>query len=199
MFVSSLIVFSKRIIMFDGFGVRFKQIRTEHKLTQAEMGQRLGISLPTVHRVENCEIPSRTDVVLALIEQFDCDATWLLTGKVGPTSQGIPVVHNLKDQEALGLIQLPEISRGERAIKVTGDDLLPTIRSGDYVIYVEETPKTGDVVLFVNQWNEIHARRYRDINGAELIAEHLDFPAIKVNRSIKIIGKALQILRCVTL
>lgn len=185
--------------MFDGFGARFKQIRLEQKLTQTEMGQRLSISVPTVHRVENCEIPSRTDVVLALIEQFGCDPTWLLTGKAGPTSQGIPVVHNLKDQEALGLIQLPEIPRGERAVRVVGDDLMPTIRNGDYVIYIEEALKTGDVVIFENEWDEIRARRYRDINGAELVAEHPDFPAIKVNGTIKIIGKALAILRCVTI
>ena len=185
--------------MFDGFGARFKQIRLEQKLTQAEMGQRLGISVPTVHRVENCEIPSRTDVVLALIEQFGCDPTWLLTGKAGPTSQGIPVVNNLKTQEALGLIQLPEIPRGERAVKVVGDDLVPTIRNGDYVIYIEEELKTGDIVIFENEWDEIRARRYRDVNGSELVAEHTDFPAIKVNGTIKIIGKALAILRCVTL
>jgi transcriptional regulator with XRE-family HTH domain len=188
--------------MFDGFGVRFKQVRKEQKLTQAEMGQRIGISVPSVSRLEKCEIPSRTDVVLAMIEQFGCDPTWLLTGKPNPESDdkggpGIPVVANLEKQDVVGRIRLPELSHGEQAVKVVGDDMMPTIRSGDYVVYVSEPPTTGDVVLFTNEWNEVRARRFREIDGGELVAEHPDFPMFKIGGQIKLVGKIVHVVRSI--
>jgi len=186
--------------MFDKFGERFKQIRKENNLTQTEIGERLGLSLPTIHRLENSDKPPRTDVIIALTDEFNCDPTWLLTGKHyqlnGNTNkEGELKVFQRKNQEAVGVVQLPEISGGSKIIKIDGDDLMPVVSKGDYVVTSDESPTTGDIVLFENEWGEIKARRFRDVDGGELVAESPDFQIIKIRGPIKLIGKATHVLK----
>lgn len=60
---------------------RIKQIRKDHKLTQVEFGERIGVKGNTVTNYET-GLRNPTDaVVLAICREFSVNKEWLLTGK----------------------------------------------------------------------------------------------------------------------
>lgn len=64
---------------------RIKQIRKDHKLTQVEFGERIGVKGNTVTNYET-GLRNPTDaVILAICREFGINKDWLLTGKGEPT------------------------------------------------------------------------------------------------------------------
>lgn len=64
---------------------RIKQIRKDHKLTQVEFGERIGVKGNTITNYEN-GLRNPTDaVILAICREFNVNENWLRTGKGEPT------------------------------------------------------------------------------------------------------------------
>ncbi len=62
-------------------GNRTKKIRTEKKLTQAELGQFLGVSKQAVANVESEHNKPSIEFISKLIENLDVNSNWYITGK----------------------------------------------------------------------------------------------------------------------
>jgi transcriptional regulator with XRE-family HTH domain len=72
--------------MDDTFGARLRKVRKKFGLTQKAFGEKIGVSLPTVNRLEQSDGWPHEDFLLKLRSEFDCDPTWLLTGKASDGS-----------------------------------------------------------------------------------------------------------------
>ena len=63
----------------ENIHLRFKQIRTMHGLTQAEMASKLGMKQPAWARLENGGVPDpRSSTIIDLCKKFNVSADWLL-------------------------------------------------------------------------------------------------------------------------
>lgn len=188
--------------MVDKFWERVRQVRRQVGLSQAEFGKKIGISLPSVVRMEQdgASVP-RADLVVKIAELFACDLTWLLTGKQGVASNAVPVLRSIRQdggEATLGCLAIPEVEGGATAIKITGDDAVPSILPGDYVVLAKETPVNGDLVVFESQWGEARARRLViDDNVRRLVAEMQNVPDKIVDETVKVVGKIMLIVRCI--
>ena len=56
-------------------GAHMRNIRNEHKLTQKDCAQRLGISTSYLNQIENNQRPLSASVILSLVEEFNTDIT----------------------------------------------------------------------------------------------------------------------------
>ena len=62
-------------------GVKLRDIRTKHGLTQKLFAEQLGVSLSYLNQMENNNRPLATGVVLALASEFDYDVRGLTMGE----------------------------------------------------------------------------------------------------------------------
>ena len=189
--------------MDDSFGARLRQVRKALGLTQKAFADHLGaVSLPTVHRLEQRD-KYHDELLMALAGKFDVDLHWLLTGASKDLpAVGVPVYARLNagdaEPEVIGRIALPGVSEEARAVRVVGDDLIPTVRPGDYAIYVEGSPTEGDLVVYASELGETRTRQYSREEGGLLVAVHPDYPPTRADR-VRIVGKVVQVVRQVEL
>ena len=94
-------------------------------------------------------------------------------------------------------LYVPGVPENSYALKVRGDSMLPTIRNGDYVIFVPTTEiKNGDIVIVRNEWNEVILRRYRVKNGEVfLTSDNPEYPTVRLSDDCRIIGRAVKKVR----
>ena len=59
---------------------RFKQVRVKHDLTQTAFGGKLGIRQGDVSNIEKYRIEPSKAIILSIIEKFNINGHWLLTG-----------------------------------------------------------------------------------------------------------------------
>jgi len=188
--------------MVDKFWERVRVVRRKAGLNQSEFGERIGVSLPTVVRMEQMGATApRADVIVRIAELFGCDLVWLLTGKRGGANNAVPVLRSLRqDGEAstLGYFAIPETEEGRVAIKITGDDAVPSILPGDYAVLAIGGASNGDLVVYESPWGELRARRLViDDNERRLVAEMKSIADIVVDETVRIVGKIKLIIRCV--
>ncbi len=62
-------------------GDRIKELRKSLNLTLEEFGKRIGITKPTVSRIENNQSSVTTQVFTAICREFSVNETWLRTGE----------------------------------------------------------------------------------------------------------------------
>lgn len=94
---------------------RIKQIRKEHKLTQVEFGEKIGVKGNTVTNYET-GLRNPTDaVILAICREFGVNEDWLRTGN------GEPTIKRTRRQEigafANEVMDLPDESIKKRLIE----------------------------------------------------------------------------------
>lgn len=189
--------------MVDKFGERVRQVRRHAGLSQAEFGKKIGISLPSVVRMEqDGGVAPRADLVVKISEMFVCDLLWLLTGQQrGGSSNAVPVLRSLRQDggvSTLGYFAIPEVEGGSVAIKIVGEDALPSVLPGDYVVVANAVPVNGDLVVYETPWGEARARRLIiDDNGRRLVAEMQNASEKIVDETVKVVGKVMLIIRCV--
>jgi phage repressor protein C with HTH and peptisase S24 domain len=207
---------------------RFKQVRKMLGLTQRELAQAIGVTDSTIRRYElgMTEIPKTT--ALALKALFHVNPTWLLTGEgkmfleeKAATIKGEkkPVVVDIKPlpiidsqvpadfpqikAQVIGWLYLPEVEtmpNNAMVVKVKGQCMRPTVKEGDYVIFVpadRESVKNGEVVVVQNKWNELVVKRFRERNGEMFLTnDNLEYPELKFEMSsFKIVGRVLKKVR----
>jgi transcriptional regulator with XRE-family HTH domain len=196
------------IQMDKNIGERIKEIRQKSGLTQGQFAARLKISLPTANRWERGHRTPDAHQIVKIGEAFDCDLLWLLTGRANPeaaTEGGkIPLLasipedlSNIPEERIVSSILIPGLPEDAWAIQVKGDDLLPTICTGDYVVVGEGEVAEGEVVLYRSEWGDARVRRFSLRGGGLLIAEHPDYPPIR-SGGVKLIGRVVQVIRHLT-
>ncbi|MCF6178882.1 MAG: helix-turn-helix transcriptional regulator [Geopsychrobacter sp.] len=77
------------------FGERLKQFRKKKcGLVQDEFGESLGVSLATITRLERGKVQAQGDFLAKLVELYNCDLRWLLTGESKSAETKSEVVRN---------------------------------------------------------------------------------------------------------
>ena len=81
---------------------RLKEIRKHLKLTQAELGQELGVSRDSVATYESGRVIPDKSIRLLICQRFNINETWLETGEGKPYKEGLipELVHALRQMPA---------------------------------------------------------------------------------------------------
>ncbi len=200
--------------MADNLGERIKLVRVKAGLTQAELAKKLGITYPTVNKYERGHRIPDAALLSHMAKLFTCDPGWLLTGETAlhvmasvPKAISvvqIPLISKVPDdfpervsEEIAGYISLPNIPQGAYSIIVRGDNMSPSIRDGDYVIFVpDEDIKNGDIIVVNDEWGESILRRYRRKKSKSLlVSDNPEYQAGALNKNHKIIGRVIAVWR----
>lgn len=88
----------------DSFAARFKKMRIDRNLKQSDYAEVLNTSIPSISRLEQGTATPDAEIILRIIEKYDCDVLWLLTGKrqrdksLGPESEVVMRDLNIHNQ-----------------------------------------------------------------------------------------------------
>ena len=89
----------------ETIGTRTKKIRDEKRLTQAELGNIIGVSKQAVANIESEHNKPSIDFISKLIENLDVNSNWYITGKgnmfVAPQFEEVQDELTLKVREIL--------------------------------------------------------------------------------------------------
>lgn len=129
-------------------GERIRDLRKKHRMTQAEVARKIGVSSPTITQWENNQTSPKGDNLLRVSQVLGCTPDWLVTGKghpddihdnveAAPRLKGlVPVINEVQaghwteiktgfDEEASEWIPtLHSNSRYAFALRVVGDSML---------------------------------------------------------------------------
>lgn len=195
---------------------RFKFLMERLNLSIADFSRITGIpyrSIQSYLRGERKEISAEN--ALKIASALKVNINWLVFGTGEPFEHihmeqftKIPVYTADKSDIVLETpseyIYLPtkDITDKPLAIKAKGDSMFPTIRDGDYVLYLPMPVDifSGDIVIVRNEWGEVMIRRYREKGKQKLLfSDNPDYPPIQPNEYYKIIGKAIMVWRKILL
>jgi SOS-response transcriptional repressor LexA len=65
-------------------GERIRELRKKHKMTQAEVARKIGVSSPTITQWENNQTSPKGDNLLKLSQVLSCTPDYLMSGKGSP-------------------------------------------------------------------------------------------------------------------
>lgn len=68
--------------MKSTLGQRIKEIRVNNGMTTESFAKAIGMSQPGLAHIENDRTSPRANNIISIIERFNIDAQWLLTGKM---------------------------------------------------------------------------------------------------------------------
>lgn len=192
------------------FVERFKYIIGKRGVTVYRVAKDLGISEPAVRGWKNGRALPGSSNALALAQYLGVSPAWLLHGEgpeqVDANVQRVPVVETAEqigrrfvtDGAGPGeFITLPGMPLEAFAFKVSDEAMSPTLRTGDYIVFVETTElRNGDMTVLADEYGALHVRRFRKLHGESLLtAENKDYPVVKVGEGFEIVGKALKVWR----
>jgi transcriptional regulator with XRE-family HTH domain len=145
-------------------GARVRKIRQDAGLTQKAFGQEVGVSLPTVNRIEQNQRSPNAELLVEISRKFTVDLNWLLTGayttkqneKLG---QQIPLFSKLSQklidnpsEDVAALLFLPDVPATAVACKSKDDACSPRVSSYDTVIFEPGDCEVGDLVVICDEW-----------------------------------------------
>lgn len=201
-------------------GERIKQARIKKGLTQEELARRLGISYPTLSKYENGHRIPDANLLSHLAKELDCDPGWLLIGDEGghfdqnPCSDFITVpfieykyyddsekTHSIK-------IKIDEEIRQEignidniTILKISGDDMEPTLNSGDLVIInkrLREIEPQGGIYA-IEILNNLMIKRIQILYPSEIlriISDNKNYPSFDISPNyVKVYGKIIYVIK----
>jgi hypothetical protein len=92
-----------------------------------------------------------------------------------------------------GYFSAPEAPQGAFAY----DSMSPTVRQDDYLFFMPGPEfRTGDLVVYQDEWGQVFARRYRERDGRFfLVAENPQYLALEADDKLKIFGKVVDVWR----
>jgi phage repressor protein C with HTH and peptisase S24 domain len=99
--------------------------------------------------------------------------------------------------EVIEYICVPDVPKKSYAIIVKGESMAPTIKEGDYAIFLPAHDViNGDIVITQNGWGETFIKRYRRRKNKHfLTSDNPEYPTIEIKDTDKIIGKVIKIWR----
>lgn len=189
---------------FVGFGDRFKGLRENTGLSRRSLAEELKVSEMTVRRLEAEDSNPQSDLVIAIANYFECDLQWLLVGETSTQSvfeaECVPLftsVDDLHGGSALPVdwIRYPGLPQNARATLVTCDDMIPTMQVGDVIIFTDEVLGQNDIAVIFDARGKLRVRYFDEYGGGVLRAEKQDYPPIKLDEAVKIIGKVVNAIR----
>lgn len=197
--------------MAKNLGKRIKMARIKAGFSQGELARQLGIAHPTLSKYEQGHRTPGSVLLGQIAKVLGCDPGWLLADEGGrqegyPSGAGtlpavrIPVLNRISSgfpesvsDRIVEYISLPDIPRGAYAFIVRGDGMSPTIRDGDYVVFIPDADiNNGDMILVHNEWGESLLRRYhKKGRDSFLTSDNPEYAATKLNNRFKVIGKVI--------
>jgi len=184
--------------MIDKINERIRLVRQEAHLSQEAFGAKLGVSLPTMVRIEKGESLPRIDLLIKVVEKFGCDLDWLATGKKRPV--GIPVLRSLEagSVDVVGELIVPGLAEGGVALQILFEDAVPTVMRGDVVVISAGGFASSDLVVFRSPWGDTRVRRYVE-HGDEkrLVAETPGVADFILDEKVKVYGRVSAVVRCI--
>ncbi len=183
--------------------------------TDTELAKHLGVNQSTIS-VWKTRKSINWDLIITKCKDINID--WLLTGegemfrKKQDTVEFVPAVAvpiisaqvpagfptmPPEDDYIEDYLYIPGVPKNSYAVKVRGNSMYPTIKDGEYVIFVPCVElKNGDVVIVRNEWNEVMLKRYRVKDGEVfLTSDNPEYPTVKPNGDYKIIGRVIKKVR----
>ena len=195
---------------------KLKQIRTDRKMTQAQVAKLLGIEQQSYARYESVSIDTISITTLkALANIYGVDLNYFFNDKENKTEKkygfkipvlgtipaGIPIeaIEEILDYEEIPL----EMAHTGKffGLKVKGDSMSPRIENGDVVIVKkQEDCETGDIcVVMVNGYEATLKQVKKDYDGIMLVPFNKEYPQkFYSNKEIqelpvRIIGKVVEL------
>ncbi len=183
--------------------------------TDTELAKHLGVNQSTIS-VWKTRKSINWDLIITKCKDINID--WLLTGegemfrKKQDSVEFVPAVAvpiisaqvpagfpamPPEDDYIEDYLYVPGVPKNSYAVKVKGNSMYPTIKDGEYVIFVPCVElKNGDVVIVRNEWNEVMLKRYRVKDGEVfLTSDNPEYPTVKPNGDYKIIGRVIKKVR----
>lgn len=145
-------------------GERIREVRLNAGLTQTAFGLEVGVSLPTVNRIEQNRRSPHAELLVEISKKFSVDLNWLLVGvaeRKDPESSGvqIPLFNRLSEnlienarEDVEALLSLPDAPPNAVSCRCQDDACAPEINSGDIVIFFAGDYDVGDIVVVCDQW-----------------------------------------------
>ncbi|MFH2012572.1 MAG: S24 family peptidase [Pseudomonadota bacterium] len=110
---------------------------------------------------------------------------------LGRVPAGFP--DQIPEQEIIEYIKCPDTQFGDYALIVKGESMSPTIKDGDYILFINDGDiKNGDVIVVNDEWGDSMIKRYREKDGDILLtSDNPEYPSYKPNEQYIIIGKVV--------
>lgn len=208
----------------ETIGGRIYRVRAHNQLILKVFAEKLEISLSHAGEIElGRKNPSKM-LIRHIANTFNVNEHWLRTGEgemfstnedllkmPGVTQvRPVPVIKGyapagdprmpleVRDQ-VIGYISIPHTPKDAIAVIVKGDSMAPTIKDGDYVIFVPAGSgdiENGNVIIIHNEWGELILKRFRKKDQKILlISDNPEYPAITPNYEYTIVGKVIEVIR----
>lgn len=188
-------------------GARIREVRQEAGLTQKAFGQEVGVSLPTVNRVENSQRLPDAEMLVEISKKFGADLNWLLTGasvakhdeKLG---QQIPLFKRLSEnlikcssEDVAALLSITDVPAAAVACKSKDDACAPRVNSGDTVILEPGDCDAGDLVVVCDEWgNGLVRNMQRQGDKVLYVADHQGYERL-IDGDVTCLGRVWGIIR----
>ena len=185
------------------FSDRLNKHMEQQNLSNYWLSRQVGVSEKAVRNWRTGKSEPRGKHLMKLAAVLKKSPLWFESGKeeikvtapvpvLGRVPAGFP---DTIAEEIIEYISLPDAPKNSYALKVKGDSMLPTIREGDYVIFINDGDiKHGDVVVVNNEFGDSMIKRYRK-KGAEVffVSDNPEYKPFQPNEHYRIIGKVVDI------
>ena len=186
-------------------GARVREIRKNKRLSQQAFGQKVGVSLPTVTRVEAGQRYPDAEMLLAIRREFGSDLDWLLSGKglPEPGTAGVLLFSRLSRelvdssvQDKTVTLHLTDFPSKAVAFRCEEDGYAPRIILDDIVIFIPGNCEAGNLVVVCDSWKNSFVRRQQIQNGAPIYvsADQSAYPPLK-SEDVTCLGRVCGIIR----
>lgn len=192
-----------------GWGKRIRETRQRAGISQAELGNILGLSVATINRIENGHSVPDAQLIAKIAYKFNIGVNYLVLGKPENDHEEIQNEHPLysesdiisgkfKERISNSWVKLPQIDHSDNCFLLITKEvgMKPIIEPGDMLITIIGEPDPSDIVVFLDNSGVVSIRKLgRANNGDEFfVAENPEYPRIKKTNEI-IIGKIIGGLR----
>ncbi|SEA68212.1 Helix-turn-helix [Desulfuromusa kysingii] len=189
----------------ENLGDRIRLKRKKNGLSQAELGQRIGVSQNTVNRFEGGHRTPDAHVVARIADVLGCSLAWLIQGtRESPnvSGQGLPVLKFWNDNDVENHAECeklvhPDLPDADFCFRQQGMAMVPMVNNGDLVVVKKaESLEEGSLVCAVDDFNHLFCfwLRRKDSNSYA-VYESSEYPA-KAFRDGTLIGKIVAVVCC---
>lgn len=188
-------------------GSRIRKVRQDAGLTQKAFGQLVGVSLPTVNRVENNQRSPDSEFLVEISRKFATDLNWLLTGAAyvkqeGSLSHQIPLLNSLSKNliespvvDVAALLSIPDVPSNAVACKCADDACAPQVNTGDIVLFAPGEGEVGDLVVVCDEWgNGLIRKKQEQGEGAVFVSGHSGYERLR-DGDVTCLGTVWGIIR----
>lgn len=199
--------------MLKTLGQKIRYIRGN--MSAKEFARLLNVTPSYIYMLESgkSSMPSLR-FIRDLCEKFNVSEQWLLSDEdevpcqPAPPSvpiRPVPIVAKVPagyPDEACEIVKyeaLPGAPPNAKAMEVKGDSMSPTIKDGDYVIWVDNIQcKHNDIVIIADEWGDIALKRMKVKEGQiTFTSDNPEYPPIVPNEHFRLIGKVIKIVRVI--